>query len=310
MSALGTSEETKELVPYWKAKWQMEQDVAASGLEHVIFRPSFVFGKGGGILPTFIRQVRYSPVVTVLGPGTARLQPIWIDDVAAHFARAIDQPEAANRTFELGGPEQLSWNDLYARIARVLGKSRMLVHVPFSVARTGARATQWIPRAPVTTDQVKMLQAGDNVVDRRGGSRDVRPAAARRRRADPPGRFLGRYEPAGETRVPARPRARPQGRTGRGRRRVGENRRSPPKRPRAAPLGTALVSGDQLGLRRGAPADRVVLAISGACASPPRWLGDSPSGPGDAPLRAGTSAARRTGNLHLPDHLLSALPQL
>ena len=84
----------------------MEQDVAASGLEHVIFRPSFVFGKDGGMLPTFVRQVRYSPVVTVLGPGTARLQPIWVDDVAAHFARAIDLPDAANRTFELGGPEQ------------------------------------------------------------------------------------------------------------------------------------------------------------------------------------------------------------
>jgi uncharacterized protein YbjT (DUF2867 family) len=164
MSALGTTEETKELVPYWRAKWQMEQDVAASGLEHVIFRPSFVFGPGGGVLPTFIRQVRYSPVVTVLGPGTARLQPVWIGDVAAHFARAVDLPEAANRTFELGGPEQVTWNELYARIAAVLGKSRAFVHVPFAVARAGALATGWIPRAPVTTDQVKMLQAGDNVV--------------------------------------------------------------------------------------------------------------------------------------------------
>ena len=89
MSALGTTETTRELVPYWRAKWQMEQDVAASGLEHVILRPSFVFGKDGGVLPTFVRQVRYSPVVTVLGPGTARLQPIWVGDVAAHFARAV-----------------------------------------------------------------------------------------------------------------------------------------------------------------------------------------------------------------------------
>ena len=164
MSALGTSQETKELVPYWRAKWQMEQDVSASGVEHVIFRPSFVFGQGGGILPTFIRQVRYSPVVTVLGPGTARLQPIWLGDVAAHFAHAIDQPEAANRTFELGGPEQVSWNELYRRIAGVLGKRRAFVNLPFPVARTGARLTQWIPRAPVSSDQVTMLEAGDNVV--------------------------------------------------------------------------------------------------------------------------------------------------
>ena len=51
MSALGTTEETKELVPYYRAKWEMEQDVKASGLEHVIFRPSFVFGRDGGVLP-------------------------------------------------------------------------------------------------------------------------------------------------------------------------------------------------------------------------------------------------------------------
>ena len=142
----------------------MEQDVAASGLEHVTFRPSFAFGKGGGVLPTFVRQVRWSPVVTVLGPGTGRLQPVWVDDVAAYFARAIDLPEAANRTFELGGPEQLTWDELYERIAHVLGKRRALIHVPFGVAQVGARVTGWIPRAPVTPDQVTMLRAGDNVV--------------------------------------------------------------------------------------------------------------------------------------------------
>ena len=164
MSALGTSEATKELVPYWRAKWRMEQEVRESGLEHVILRPSFVFGKGGGILPTFVRQVRYSPVVTVLGPGTARLQPIWVGDVAANFARALYLTDAANRLFELGGPETVSWNGLYHRIADVLGKRRVYVNVPFAVARAGARLTQSVPRSPLTTDQVTMLEAGDNVV--------------------------------------------------------------------------------------------------------------------------------------------------
>jgi NADH dehydrogenase len=164
MSALGTTEETKDLVPYYGAKWQMEQDVRASGIEHVIFRPSFVFGKSGGVLPTFVRQVRLSPVVTVVGHGNLRLQPIWIDDVAAHFAEALEKPEAANGLFELGGPERPTWDELYARIATVFGKQRRYVHVPFVVARTGARLVQWIPMAPITADQVKMLEASDNVV--------------------------------------------------------------------------------------------------------------------------------------------------
>jgi NADH dehydrogenase len=163
MSALGTTAETKDLVPYFRAKWAMEQDTASSGLEHTIFRPSFVFGKGGA-LSTFVKQVRYSPVVTVIGSGKQRIQPIWIDDVAAHFARALDTPAAANKTFEIGGPDVVTWDELYRTIARVLGKRRGLAHVPAAVARAGARLTQWAPGAPLTTDQIAMIEAGDNVV--------------------------------------------------------------------------------------------------------------------------------------------------
>ena len=166
MSALGTSRDDEgRSCRTARAKWQMEQDVAASGLEHVIFRPSFVFGKDGGVLPTFVRQVRYSPVVTVLGPGTARLQPIWVDDVAAHFARALDLPDAANRTFELGGPDASTWNELYARIARVLGKRRALRPRPVRGRAHGRAADAVDPAAHRSrADQVTMLEAGDNVV--------------------------------------------------------------------------------------------------------------------------------------------------
>jgi uncharacterized protein YbjT (DUF2867 family) len=164
MSALGTAETSKDRVPYYGAKWQMERELEASGREHVIFRPSFVFGPGGGALKTFVRQVRLSPVVTVIGPGTQRSQPIWVEDVAAYFAQAIDLPQAANRTFELGGPDTVTWNELYLRIAQVLGKRRRLVHIPFGFAQAGARLTQRLPGAPLTVDQVAMLQLDDVVV--------------------------------------------------------------------------------------------------------------------------------------------------
>ena len=163
MSALGTTSTTKDLVPYFGAKFAMEQDTVASGLEYTIFRPSFVFGRGGA-LATFMKQVRYSPVVTVIGSGRQQIQPIWIDDVAEHFARALDTPAAANKTFEIGGPDIVTWDELYRTIARVLGKRRALAHVPAGLARTGARATQWLPGAPLSADQVAMIEAGDNIV--------------------------------------------------------------------------------------------------------------------------------------------------
>jgi NADH dehydrogenase len=164
MSALGTTETTKDVVPYFNAKWAMERDVVASGLEYTIFRPSFVFGRDGGVLPTFVKQVRYSPVVTVIGSGLQHVQPIWVDDVAEYFARGVDLPQAANRTFELGGPDTVTWDELYLTIAKVLRKRRRLLHVPSGLARTGAQLTQWAPGSPVTTDQIAMIEAGDNVV--------------------------------------------------------------------------------------------------------------------------------------------------
>jgi NADH dehydrogenase len=163
MSALGTSETTKDTVPYFASKWAMEQETARSGLEYTIFRPSFVFGRDGGALPLFIKQVRYSPVVTVIGSGLQRVQPIWVEDVAEYFARGVDHPQAGNRTFEIGGPDLATWNELYLKIAKVLGKRRKLVHIPTGLARTGAKLTQWAPGAPLTTDQIAMIEAGDNV---------------------------------------------------------------------------------------------------------------------------------------------------
>jgi uncharacterized protein YbjT (DUF2867 family) len=163
-SALGLDERSKDAVPYFAAKWEMERAVRDSGLEHVIFRPSFVFGRDGGVLPTFIRLARYAPVTPVIGSGRQRLQPIWVEDLAEYYALAITEPAAANRTFELGGPDAVTWNEFWERLKRVLGVRRPSVHVPFGAMRVQATLTERLPGAPVTRDQLTMLELGDNVV--------------------------------------------------------------------------------------------------------------------------------------------------
>ena len=164
MSALGVTEETKDLVPYYRAKWQMEQAVQASGLEHVIFRPSFVFGPGGAALQQFQRIAKLAPVTPIVGPGTQRLQPIWIEDVGAYFAAGVSRPEAANRTFEIGGPDVVTWNEFWDRLKQALGIRRPSVHLPFGLMRAQATVLELLPKPPVTRDQLKMLAAGDTVV--------------------------------------------------------------------------------------------------------------------------------------------------
>ena len=164
MSALGTSEETKDLVPYFHAKWENEQTVASSGLEHVIFRPSFIFGDGG-ILMTFKRLARVAPVTPIIGSGKQRIQPIWIDDVAAYFAEGAQRADVAGRIFELGGPDAVSWNEFWERLKRALGVRRPSLHVPMRLMRANALITERLPGdIPLTRDLLTMLEHGDNTV--------------------------------------------------------------------------------------------------------------------------------------------------
>src|SRR5262249_53207684 len=163
-SALGLDERSKDAVPYFAAKWEMERSVRESGLEHVIFRPSFVFGRDGGVLPPFVRLARYARVTPISGPGRQRLQPIWVEDLAEYYALAVTGQTGTDQTFELGGPEAVSWNDFWERLKRVLGTRRPSVHVPFGVMRAQAVVTERLPGAPVSRDQLTMLELGDNVV--------------------------------------------------------------------------------------------------------------------------------------------------
>jgi NADH dehydrogenase len=165
MSALGTSEQTKDLVPYYGAKWETEQLVRSAGIPYVIFRPSFVFGADGGILPTFARLAKLTPVTPIVGSGRQRIQPIWADDVAGYFGEAVERGDVTERTYELGGPEVVTWNEFWERLKRALGVRRRSIHVPVGLMKINALVTERLPgNIPLTRDLLKMLEHGDNVI--------------------------------------------------------------------------------------------------------------------------------------------------
>lgn len=163
MSALGAGESTKDLAPYYHAKWDEEEAVREAGVEHTIFRPSFIFGRDGGMLQGLIRLARWSPVTPAV--GTKKLQPIWVEDVAAYFVASLSSPGAANQTFELGGPDVVTFSELNDRIRRILGKRRLAFQMPTTLLKAGASVGRLLPPFRGAPGAVTMLEYGDNVTD-------------------------------------------------------------------------------------------------------------------------------------------------
>ena len=158
MSALGSR--AGAATPYHRTKWQAEEAVRASGLEWTIFRPAPIFGPGDGFSTSIAAAMRRIPVFPVFGDGTTRLQPIAVDEVAHCFVNALELRGTAGQSYDLGGPEALSYDEVLRRIARALGLRRMLLHLPVGLSRLLVSAVQHLPNAPITLDQLTMLLEG------------------------------------------------------------------------------------------------------------------------------------------------------
>ncbi|MCP5523030.1 MAG: complex I NDUFA9 subunit family protein [Verrucomicrobiales bacterium] len=168
MSALGTRPAAPSR--YHQTKWQAEEAVRESGLDWTIFRPSLVFGPTDHFVNTFARLARFSPVIPVMGSGRGRMQPVAVAEVAHCLVAAIDTPDAIGRTFDLCGPDVLTFRQVLAEIVRATGKRRLFLRVPMPLARIQAAVLEVaFPRllhraAPLNRDQLTMLEE-DNVGD-------------------------------------------------------------------------------------------------------------------------------------------------
>ena len=156
VSAIGASSDGS--YPYLYSKWQGEQAVEKSGLPYTILQSSIVFGPGDEFLNPITSLVRVLPIVPVVGSGKNRLQPIAVEDLARCIAQAVDREDLKGKTLELGGPQQLSYNEIVSIVARTLGKRRLRFHLPVWLAYILTAGMQAIlPRPPATTDQLRLL---------------------------------------------------------------------------------------------------------------------------------------------------------
>lgn len=161
VSAIGAQDDPT--YPYLQAKWQAERAVTRSGLNHTILRPSIVFGEGDEFINALASLVRYNPLVPVAGDGRAKFQPIWVEDLVTCIVACLDEGAHSGEVLEVGGPEQLSYDEMLDVVKGALGKSRLKLHVPLAVMHPLAQVMEWVlAKPPVTREQLKMLSL-DNV---------------------------------------------------------------------------------------------------------------------------------------------------
>jgi len=160
-----------EGTPYQSTKARAEEYVLASGLTATVFRPSVIFGDPHGrmeIATQLCRDMVRVPwpaigFFTGLSPvtGAVMMSPVHVADVASAFTAALAHPSTVDKTYVLGGPEDLSWTQMIHTIAEAVGRKKWILPCPIALMKLAATLFGWLPIFPVTRDQLTMLAEGN-----------------------------------------------------------------------------------------------------------------------------------------------------
>lgn len=163
MSNLGASSD--QHFPFLYSKWLAEEEVRKSNIGYTIFRPPVIYGEDDQFINVLANTIRKTPVVPVIGSGKTKFQLIALEDVVSCITMALDDPRTIGQTIPLGGPQQLTYEEILDTIIQMIGLKRLKVHIPIPVMRP----VVWImerlfPRFPITSAQLAMLSQ-DNITD-------------------------------------------------------------------------------------------------------------------------------------------------
>jgi NADH dehydrogenase len=202
MSAIGASRESTS--EYARTKAEGEARVKAAFPGAIILRPSVVFGPEDQFFNRFAAMARLSPFLPLIGGGHTKFAPVYVGDVAEATARLIDQGFGSGRIYELGGPEIMTMKDVMTYVLQVTGRRRLLVPIPWGVARVMGMIAGLLPEPQLTVDQVELLKY-DNLVgeaaQREGRTLEGLGVVPRSVEAIVPS-YLYRYRKAGQFTAP------------------------------------------------------------------------------------------------------------
>lgn len=194
MSALGAKKNS--LSSYASTKARGEEMVLKYFPEASIFRPSVIFGSEDSFLNRFAQMALISPFLPLIGGGKTLFQPIHVGDVAKCFLNASLLKEAKGKTYELGGPTIYTFKELMIYLLETIHRKRILLPLPFPIAKGIATITQFLPTPPLTPDQVELLKS-DNVLSPQALNAEDLGVQTKALEAVAP-LYLARYRPRGK----------------------------------------------------------------------------------------------------------------
>ena len=142
---------------WFRAKWRAEQAIRASGIPYTIFRPSWIYGPGDKSLNRFLGMGRWLPFIPQIGNGRQIMVPLFVDDIGALAADALESDTALNATLEAGGPESMTMDEVVRRALRISRRRRFILHAPAALVKLMVRPLTLLPSPPMTPGAVDFI---------------------------------------------------------------------------------------------------------------------------------------------------------
>jgi len=161
ISALGVKE--GHTSKYMVSKLKGEKNIQNNFNKSIILRPSIVFGPEDKFFNTFASLAQFSPFLPLIGGGKTKFAPIYVGDVAKAIVKALEINNTEIKIYELGGPQDYSFKQLMEILLKEIKKKRLLISVPFKIAKLQSFFLQMMPSPLLTPDQVELLKY-DNIV--------------------------------------------------------------------------------------------------------------------------------------------------
>lgn len=180
---------------YAKSKLEAEQNIKKIFQKTIILRPSVIFGPEDNFPNKFARMASISPFIPLINNGLTKFQPVYVKDVAKAVSVVINNNFHLGKTYNLGGPEIISFKEIIDFVLLKIRKKRIYFSLSFPMAKLIGIIFSIVPVAPITLDQVRLLEKDNIVPEKEKGFKElgIKPSSIYLLAEEYLNRYISRY---------------------------------------------------------------------------------------------------------------------